>query len=88
MYSCNQCSKTVSRGDNLKRHEKFHCTDKTARDEGGILFTPASNGVVSKRKVMQLNEHLDDSVSSESSESEDSTIEDIVAAEDCENENN
>ena len=27
MHSCNQCGKTFTRGDNLKRHEKLHCTD-------------------------------------------------------------
>ena len=26
MYSCKECNTTFTRGDNLKRHEKLHCT--------------------------------------------------------------
>ena len=55
MYSCNQCSKTFTRNDNLKRHEKFHCTDKTARQGCGILYTPSSSGIVPTRNRMQFN---------------------------------
>ena len=91
MYSCNQCSKTFTRGDNLKRHGKFHCTDKTARNGSGILFTPASSGVVPVRNHTNIvNKHVNDSEESTCSDSEDarssesseeSTIAGIVADE-------
>ena len=86
MYSCNQCSKTFTRGDNLKRHVKFHCTDKISRNGCGILFTPASTGVVQKKKldtihgrVQMKTEIADGGESGSSSESEESMIDHIVA---------
>ena len=70
MYSCNQCSKTFTRSDNLKRHEKFHCTDKMIRHGGGLMFTPASNGVVAARKIDTAYKHVDDDAVSSSSSDE------------------
>ena len=75
MVECSSCT-NIMRSDNLKRHKNF-C--KVARRGGGILFTPASSGIVPKRKVMQLNEHLDESESSSSEDEE--SLADIVVDE-------
>ena len=68
MYSCNQCSKTFTRSDNLKRHEKFHCTDKMIRHGGGLMFTPDSNGVLATEKLDSAYKCGDDDEDSESSD--------------------
>ena len=76
MVECPSCTK-IMRSDNLKRH-KNSC--KVARQGCGILFTPASNGIVHKRSNVQPKKERADSVRSSSSvSSEESTIDHIVA---------
>ena len=74
----------IMRSDNLKRH-KNSC--KVARQGCGILFTPASNGIVSTRKLDIVHKRFDeseDSKSDESSVDEEESIADIVDDE-CDN---
>ena len=81
MVECPSCTK-IMRSDNLKRH-KNSC--KVARQGCGILFTPASSGVVPVRnRVKFINKHANDegsTCSDESSVDEEESIDHIVADE-------
>ena len=74
------CNKGYANNQSLSKHRKI-C--KVLKSGSGFLFTQASNGVVPKRKVMQLNNHLDEeeeicSDGEDLESSEESTIADIV----------
>ena len=78
-YVCPKCENHFATRQSVWK-DKERC--KARRDGAGFSFTPASNGVVSVRKLDTVHKHVDDGESTCSDESstaeEDSTIADIV----------